>query len=627
MCGLAGFAGAGDRSDLADMIAAQTHRGPDGEGWYVDPQASVYLGHRRLAIRDHADGAQPMWNADRTIGVVFNGEIYNHQELRSHLTAQGYVFATGHSDTEVLVHGYAAWGDALPERLNGMFAFAVYDRRRRQIFLACDRFAEKPLFYARSGGVFAFASELRALTRHRRIDRSVALPAIQKFLAHGFLPAPHTLLRDAFRLPPGGRLTYDLVTGRVTQDRYWRFSIEPDHALDRVPEADLVEQLRHLLVQAVGRRLVSDVPLGCFLSGGLDSASVLALAARSGTAVPPTFTIGFADPVFDESAAAAAIAAHFGAEHHRLQVEPAAMDHDMPAVLASTGEPIGDATLLPTYLLSAFARRRVTVALTGDGSDELFAGYPQFAAMRAAGLYRRLVPASAKRGLRRLVDFLPASLRDSGAAASVSRGMAALAYPESYWNPLWLASAQPPDLAELFETPVRAEDLYAEALALWNGSRAASPVDRALEYYAGVFLPDNILSRADRGAMMASLESRAVFLDNDLVEFCRRLPVRFKLRGKVRKYLLRKAMTGWVPDAVLTRRKRPFEMPLTRWLRGLPSPSAVPGHTEVKAAQVERRWREHRIGRSDHGLFLWSWLSLTASLSAHAPEPARLAAE
>lgn len=337
--------------------------------------------------------------------------------------------------------------------------------------------------------------------------------------------------------------------------------------------------------------------------------------------------MGFADPVFDESTDAATIAAQYGAEHHCLRLEPTAMHLDMPAVLASTGEPIGDATLLPTYLLSAFARRRVTVALTGDGSDELFAGYPQFAAMRAARLYRRLIPAAAKRGLRRLADFLPASLRDSGAAASVSRGMAALAYPEGYWNPLWLASAQPLDLAELFETPVRAEDLYAEALTLWNGSQAASPVDRALEYYAGMFLPDNILSRADRGAMMASLESRAVFLDNDLVEFCRRLPVRFKLRGKVRKYLLRKAMSGWLPEAVLTRRKRPFEMPLTRWLRSLPVPSAELGQTAVKEAQVARRWREHQAGRSDHGLFLWSWLSLAASLSAHAPEPARLAAE
>lgn len=296
MCGLAGFVGAGDRTDLARMIAAQTHRGPDGEGWYVDQQAPVYLGHRRLAIRDQVDGAQPMWNAEHTIGVVFNGEIYNHQELRDRLTAQGYVFCTDHSDTEVLVHGYAAWGSALPERLNGMFAFAVYDRRRRLVFLACDRFAEKPLFYARSAGVFAFASELRALTRHRRIDRSIALPAIQKFLAHGFLPAPHTLLRDAFRLPPGGRLTYDLATGQISQDRYWRFSIEPDSTLDRASEPALVEQLRDLLVQAVGRRLVSDVPLGCFLSGGLDSATVLALAARCGATPPPNLHHGFCRP-------------------------------------------------------------------------------------------------------------------------------------------------------------------------------------------------------------------------------------------------------------------------------------------------------------------------------------------
>src|SRR5579862_630520 len=299
MCGIAGFVGLGDRGDLAAMTTALAHRGPDGDGLHVDEAARVFLGHRRLAILDIEGGRQPMWNADGTIGIVFNGEIYNHPELRQELEARGHVFRSSHSDTEVLIHGYAEWGETLPQKLNGMFAFAIYDRTRRRLFLARDRFGEKPLYYYAQPGLFAFASELSALRAHRRFDATIDRLALQRFFAFGYLPAPSALYRGAAKLPGGHSLTFELTSGAVRTHRYWQFRIEPDESLDDSAENRLAEELRHLLGQAVKRRLMSDVPLGLFLSGGIDSAAVLAAAAQHLPAREiRTFTIGFTQPSF-----------------------------------------------------------------------------------------------------------------------------------------------------------------------------------------------------------------------------------------------------------------------------------------------------------------------------------------
>ena len=280
MCGLAGFSGPGDAQDLGAMSAALVHRGPDDAGEYMDSDAGVFLAHRRLAVIDIAGGVQPMSNEDGSVWVLFNGEIYNFKELRRELEAKGHVFHSHHSDTEVLVHGYEEWGEDLPSRLNGMFAFAVYDRPRRRFFLARDRFGKKPLYYHHRGSLFAFASELGALRRHRQLETSVNQRALQKFFAYGYVPAPHSLYRNTFKLPGGHSLTFDIASGRVEVRRYWRFVIEPFERVPHHPEQVWGEELRHLLSEAVKRRLVSDVPLGIFLSGGVDSSAVLAMAAR-----------------------------------------------------------------------------------------------------------------------------------------------------------------------------------------------------------------------------------------------------------------------------------------------------------------------------------------------------------
>ena len=627
MCGIAGFVGTGSRRDLAVMSTLLAHRGPDGEGFYEDPDRRLFLAHRRLAILDIAGGSQPMWNEDSTVAVIFNGEIYNHAELRDDLTARGHRFRSDHSDTEVLVHGYEEWGDDLPCRLNGMFAFAIYDQPRARLFLARDRFGEKPLFYSANPRFFAFASELRSLASHPAVDRTFDRRALQKFFAYGYLPAPNTPFMGARKLPAGCYLSYGLATGKTEIGRYWTFQLAHDADRDDWSEETLVEELRALLKQAVQRRLISDVPLGLFLSGGLDSSSILAAVAsfRRPEEIK-TFTIGFTDRSFDESPFAQQVADIFHNDFHLQQLDLAAARELIPLVLSRLDEPLGDPSILPTYMLSRFTRQHVTVALSGDGGDELFAGYDPFLALRPASYYERLVPWAVHRGIRKLADFLPSSTRNMSLDFKIRRTLIGLSYPRAFWNPVWMAPLEPDLIGELFQEPLSADDLYSEAIALWEADPKLDILDRTLAFFTNFYLPDDILTKVDRATMMNSLESRAVFLDNDLVEFCQGLPNRFKFRNGNRKYLLKKAMQGILPDNILNRRKKGFGIPLAQWLRDHPASPPLPPIAGANGEWASRLWREHRSGTTDHRLFLWSWLSLQTVLGSYRSAEAAIAA-
>ncbi len=617
MCGIAGFVGQGDRADLEAMTRSLAHRGPDDEGFHIDAETRVFLGHRRLAIRDIGGGKQPMWNAAGTICVIYNGEIYNHEALRAELEAKGHVFVTSHSDTEVLVHGYAEWGTALAERLNGMFAFVVLDTRRRRLYLARDRFGEKPLYYTTRPGLFAFASELSALPCHRGIVASPSALALRKLFAYGYLPAPHALYEGTAKLAGGHAMTVDLDTLAVEVTPYWRFVLEPDDTLAARGDNALAEELRALLVTATERRLVSDVAIGVFLSGGLDSSMVLAAAAQRR---PPrdiaTFTIGFTEPSYDESAFARIVAGHIGSQHHERVLDLDAARDMIPSVLARLDEPTADASILPTHMLSAFAREQVTVALSGDGGDELFAGYDPFAALKPAALYAKMVPAPVHALLRLAANHLPRSSANMSLDFKIRRTLMGLSHPEAAWAPAWMAPVDPADIGALFETPVRVDDLYSEAMELWETGPAQGRVDRLLQFFTTFYLQDDILAKVDRAAMMCSLETRAVFLDNDVVDFCRRLPAHFKYRNGERKYLLKKALEPLLPREIIERRKKGFGIPLAAWMRQVPRDppfDPVPG---MRLGWMRQAWEDHRAGRADHRLALWTWLSLQHTLRA-----------
>ena len=611
MCGIAGFVGRGDRNDLIAMTRALAHRGPDQDGFHVDEGLAVYLGHQRLTIRDAVGGVQPMWNEDETVCVIFNGEIYNHVELRAELARHGHVFRSDHSDTEVLVHGYEQWGAELAGRLNGMFAFAVFDARRRRLFLARDRFGEKPLYYYKADGLFAFASELSALPRHSQIAARPSLAAVRKFFAWGYIPAPMAYYEGTAKLPAGHVLEFDIAARTTRVTPYWRFRIEPDEAYETRSEASLIEELRHLLVQAVERRLVSDVPLGIFLSGGIDSSLIAAAAVQKH---PPeqvkAFTIGFVEKSFDESEYAKAVARHLGIDHHLKVLSIDSAKPLIPDVLSRMDEPLGDPSILPTFLLAQFAREQVTVALSGDGGDELFAGYDPFAALGPAQAYMRLVPDFLHRFFRVLAERLPHSHRNMSLDFKLRRTLMGLSYPQSAWAPVWMAPLEPDLHRELFETPDDVDALYGDAMALWEACASPDPADRLMEFFTIFYLQDDILTKTDRATMMNSLESRAVFLDNDLVEFCRRLPRRFKIRNGERKYLLRRVAETLLPREIVARPKKGFGIPVGQWLKSVPREPPLTPLPGVSTAWARRAWDEHRSGQADHRLFLWSWLSV-----------------
>ena len=595
------------------MGDAIRHRGPDGEGLHVDPARNVHLIHRRLAILDIAGGDQPMWNEDRTVCVIFNGEIYNHVELRTLLVARGHTFRSDHSDTEALVHGYEEWGEELPSRLNGMFAFAIWDAPRGRLFLARDRFGKKPLYYCSQPGLFAFASELTALQRHPSVPTDIDRGSLRKLLAYGFVPSPRSLYRSVERLPGGCQLMVDVARPHAAAvRRYWEFAIEPPLDIPKDPERVWGEELRALLSQAVRRRLMSDVPLGVFLSGGIDSSAVLAYAcANMPKGNVHTYSIGFREPSFDESGFARSAAAKLGSVHHEeiLGIERAR--ELAPEVLGRLDEPFADPSIVPTYLLSRFARQDITVALGGDGGDELFAGYDPFKALNVARWYNALVPAWMKGGIRRLADWLPVSDDNMSLDFRVRRGLQGASFAPPMWNPAWLAPFEPREVEELLGEPVAAEELYSEAIDAWQSARATHVVDRTLEFYTRFYLQDDILAKTDRASMMVSLEVRSPFLDQDVADFARRIPHEYKYRHGETKYLLRSAMRGVLPDEIIDRRKKGFGIPAAKWLRDWPEAEFARAGAMVRnPAWVAGHLAEHKSGRRDHRMALWCLLAL-----------------
>ncbi|MCK9588274.1 MAG: asparagine synthase (glutamine-hydrolyzing) [Terrimicrobiaceae bacterium] len=598
MCGIAGFLGTGDRGDLEAMTARLTHRGPDAEGFFIDPGHGLHLGHRRLSIVDLGGGGQPMSSADGRLAVVFNGEIYNHAELRAQLSAKGHEFLTDHSDTEVLLHGWREWGEGLVGRLNGMWAFAIWDLDRRCLFLSRDRFGKKPLYYFQRAGTFGFSSELTSLLKHPAAPRNLSELARVKFFAHALIPAPCSAIEGIWKLPAAHNLVVEENGPACRVSRYWRYVIEPVEP--SATDGELAEELRGLLLRATRRRLMADVPLGIFLSGGIDSSLIAALAAGEiGGPALSTFTIGFTEPSFDESVPAKRMAGHLKTSHHEQILDlDAALGH-LPRIFDLLDEPQGDGSLLPTWLLARFARNKVTVALGGDGGDELFAGYDPFRALQLAGLYSRVVPRPVHEGLKMLAGFLPVSHANISLDFKIKRTLRGLSHDARLWNPVWLGALEPSELQCLTDSHFDIGDIYSEAIHAWETCHNDDPVDRTLQFYTEIYLQDGILQKADRASMMNSLEVRSPFLDIEVADFARKLPHRYKLRGNTTKYLLKLAAKPLLPEVIVRRKKKGFGSPVGKWLRtGRIAPQPTDGMVREKLAR-------HLGGQADERLFLW----------------------
>jgi asparagine synthase (glutamine-hydrolysing) len=603
MCGICGVAG-GDPADGRDLVhrmcAAMVHRGPDDEG--IVQLDGVALGMRRLSIIDVEGGHQPMHNEDSTVWVVQNGEIYNHLELRKLLGAAGHTFNT-QSDTEVLVHGYEEWGQELVQRLNGMFAFAIHDRRRASVFLARDRIGIKPLHYAIDGDRLVFASELKALLRDPALRKGIDPAALDDYLAYEFVPSPGSIVRGIKKLEPGHTLTWSVAESTHKLRRYWSPQLNLDDADGRGIEEEC-EKLRAVLRESVRKELISDVPLGVFLSGGIDSSAVAAMMTQLGGEVK-SFSVGFADRSFDESAHARLVAKHLGTEHHELTLEPGMLLDLVPRLPDLLDEPLGDASIIPTYLLSEFTRRHVKVALGGDGGDELFAGYPTLQAHRLAGYYLK-APRLLREGLvEPVVRRLPVSRGNLSFDFRAKRFVSGARYQTAERHQRWMGSFDRAERTALLGRDARPQD---------RDVADGDPLNQVLLLDMRLYLENDILVKLDRASMMASLEGRVPLLNNDFVEYATNLPLNMKLRGLRSKFLLKRAVRGILPDSILNRPKKGFGIPVAHWFRGplkeqmlsVLSPERVAREGFFDPGAVRRLIDDHLDGRRDNRKQLWT---------------------
>jgi len=599
-----------DRGVLTQMTRALRHRGPDDEGFFVasyDGGVAVGLGFRRLAIIDLATGNQPIANEDASVQVVYNGEIYNYRELRAELESRGHRFATN-ADTEVIVHLYEELGRRCVERLNGMFAIALWDERERLLLLARDRFGKKPLYYVEVDGGLLFGSELKSLVEHPDCPRRLDHESLAAYLAAEYVPTPRAILEGVRKLPAAHRLVWQ--HGRAVVERYWDLFFEHD-AVERTDD-EYAEELRERLRAAVRRRLVSDVPLGAFLSGGIDSSSVVAFMAE---ALPSgsvkTFSIGFREQSFDESRHARRVAEHFGTDHHEDTFTASDMADLLPTIADALDEPFADASILPTYLLSRFTREHVTVALGGDGGDELLAGYPTFPADRVASLYPmpRLLH---ERLVMPLADLLPVSTANFSFDFKLKRFLRGAGMPSGIRHPVWLGSFTPEEQRNLLVRPGR--DPLETHRRAFGAAPTGDRVERLIYLYARTYLQDDILVKVDRASMACSLEVRAPFLDLELVEFLGRVPARLKLRRLDTKHILKRALADVLPEGIAARAKKGFGVPVADWIKG-ELREAVQDELSAERlrrqgifepAAVERLLGEHMSGRRDHRKPLWT---------------------
>ena len=633
MCGISGIAfvdpaRVADRAIVGDMNEAIRHRGPDSDGFHFGP--GVALAARRLAIIDVAGGDQPVSNEDETVHVVFNGEIYNHEALRNDLKSRGHRFRT-HADTEVIVHAYEEYGLGCVSHFRGMFVFALWDDRKRELLVARDRVGKKPLYYAVHDGALLFGSELKCILRYPGFEPSPDLRAIHDFLTLQYVPDPASAVSGVFKLPPAHVMTWK--AGELRLERYWDLHFEPKRSIGYEEAQQLV---RDKVAESVRIRLMSEVPLGAHLSGGIDSAIVVGLMAQLLDRPVRTFSVGFREEAYSELRYAREIAQLHGTEHHELVMEPQALEV-LPDMVNHFDEPFADAAAIPLWYLSRFTREHVTVALNGDGGDEAFAGYQRYYADPVANAYAAIPAPLRSAVFDPLIGMLPSrphvpaersylgALRRLTRAAQLPSGASVVRWG-SYFDEADKVALFRPEVRQTFEaipSHNRLEQSFQHA-------RASNRVDRTLYADAMNYLPGALLVKVDRMTMAHSLEARSPLLDHELLELAATLPVRYKLSGRTTKRILRDAFADLLPRGLARRPKMGFGVPLASWFRGplhdaardylLASDSRI--NEYLRPEPIARLITENRSGAADHGKRIWAlfnlecWLRQLATVKA-----------
>lgn len=622
MCGIAGYvterSPPPERRHLREMARVLAHRGPDGEGFHTEshegPEVHVGLAHRRLAVIDVEGGRQPMAADGRRIWIVYNGEVYNFEEIRADLEREGARFRT-RSDTEVVLELYRRRGVEMLASLRGMFSFAIWDGPMRTLFLARDRLGQKPLVYFHSGRRFAFASEIKALLELPWVPREPALEMLPAYLLYQYVPSPGSFFRGIRKLPPAHYLLWR--NGRVRVERYWDVRFAGDSA---TPRWGAAERIRHAIDEATRIRLRSDVPLGSFLSGGIDSSIITSSMARASDGPVKSFSVGFDRAEFDETRPARCVSRRLGTDHRESRVRPDALAI-LPKLLWHFDEPFGDSSAIPTYYLARETRGHVTVALSGDGGDELFGGYDRYRAFLAAVLSERHLPAGVRRGLAHLGRILPQGPDSPAIARRAARLLAGARSDPIRQYIGWAGVFSPRQIAALLRDGVpewRGVDPSAYLMERWDGQGGGDPVHRIMEVDLRTYLPEDLLVKVDITTMACSLECRSPFLDHRLVEEAARIPREWKVGLGHSKGILREAFAGRLPRRILRRKKMGFGVPIGEWFRGesgafldefLAGPEAR-SRGLLRTSEVVRLIREHRSGAVSHAHRLWCLLVL-----------------
>ena len=620
MCGIYGYLSTKENIDPAILRAmgdSLRHRGPDGEGEEIQQSIEwgLGLGHTRLSIIDLSSaGKQPMCNEDGTIWITYNGEIYNFRELRSELERNGHRFKSN-SDTEVIIHLYEESGVRCLERLNGMFAFALWDRNEKTLFLARDRIGKKPLHYGLYDGGIVFGSEIKALLKHPKVAREIDLGSLNKYLSYEYVPAPGTIFKSIRKVRPGYFLLYK--NGAMQTERYWDIPLS-DHPIGYKTEDEYVEELREILERSVRSRLAADVPVGVFLSGGLDSSLVAAMAKR-GNAGIECFSIGFDESSFDERKYAAKVAQSLNLKQNLRIFSTSEMLANLEDIPRLLDEPLADASILPTYLLSKMTSEKLKVALSGDGGDELFAGYPTYQAHKLVTYFDSL-PDSLKDAAKSLALSLPVSdtnisfdfkikqfLRGAGVSSEIRFFR---------WMGGFIDGEKKDLLSDDLKAALRHHNGYEDIFSYLSESGLTKDLERILYLSMKLYLQDDILVKVDRAAMANGLEVRCPLLDQEFVEFACRLPTYYKLKGLKTKYLLKKAARGILPDEIIDRRKKGFGIPIARWLRNELKDFMLNSLEETKIkrqgffnyAYIKKLIDDHLEKKKDNRKALWSLL-------------------
>ena len=619
MCGICGIAyyRVGDKVEeniLRVMTNTMIHRGPDESGFYVDSQ--VGLGHRRLSIIDLLSGTQPIHNETSTMWIVFNGEIYNYQSLREELEEKNHQFYTN-SDTETLIHLYEEYDEEMLQMINGMFSFCIWDSVKEELFLARDRIGKKPLYYSMTQNAFVFASEAKALLQYPYVSREIDPLSLSKYLTYEYVPAPHSIFKGIKKLQPGCRIKYSISSQEINVRKYWDIPLT-NNAVGIKTEQEYCEELVGLLRQSVKLRLRSDVPLGIFLSGGIDSSIITALAAEQSENIQ-TFTIGFNDKSFDESIYAMEVSKIFNTENNMKILDVSELYSLLPEITNYLDEPLGDASIIPTFLLSKFTAEKVKTVMSGEGGDELFAGYPTYQALKLIPYYN-IFPKEVRALIHRIAEKLPVSHKNISFDFKVKQLLRGAGVSPEIMFFLWMGSFNESEKIQLLSSEIKEsikyENVYEDVLNYLKDSNLLSDFERILYLSTKMYLQDDILVKVDRASMANSLEVRAPFLDHKFVEFAARLPAIYKLNRLTMKYILKKAVKEILPKSIIDRRKKGFGIPVARWIcNGMKdivleylNESRIKKEGYFNHTFVQRLIDEHLSKKRDNRKLLWTLL-------------------